>query len=58
MSARECNLCQYVNMAYEHRHEGVELRPRPSAQFPKGVDVYVGGEFKVWFAEIPAECEC
>lgn len=59
MSSRECNLCQHVNLVYNAGGpHHVRLVPRPSPEFPKGMDVLVDGEFRAWYAEIPAECEC
>ena len=61
----ECNYCTYQALKADAKAEGeeVELKENPLIHngvtiFKHGVDVYVDGKWRVWFAKLDDRCCC
>lgn len=50
---------RHIRKDAEQRGVKVSVVPHPLANyFPNGVDVFVDGEWRCWFAELGDSCEC
>lgn len=61
MGIHPCNFCtmRHIRKDAEQRGVKVSVVPHPLANyFPNGVDVFVDGEWRCWFAELGDSCEC